>query len=294
MAGMDQAQNLRNIINSAELSISKTTTARVLTVTSGKGGVGKSNVAINLAVQFKKQGKRVIILDADFGLANIEIMFGAIPRYHLGDLIKKGRPLNEIITWGPMGIGFISGGSGILGMSNLKQDELRQIISSLNELDDLADIVIIDTGAGISDAVMEFLLASAEVILVTTLEPTSITDAYSLVKALSSHSRFKKNHTCMNVIINRAANEGDGKSLADKLNTVVSRYLNLELSYLGTIPQDAWLERAIMQQMPVSMHYPTARSSRAFELIAHRLLNANMEKSTRSSMAVFISRIFGK
>lgn len=163
---MDQAEQLRNIIKAN--SRAQKPEARVLTVTSGKGGVGKSNTSINLAIQFRKMGQKVIILDADFGLANIEIMFGAVPKYNLSDLIYEGKGIKEIITKGPMGVGFISGGSGIAGLSNLTQDNIHCIVQSLAELDSLADVVIIDTGAGISDAVMEFLVASGEILLVTT------------------------------------------------------------------------------------------------------------------------------
>ena len=174
---MDQASGLRNIIKANQTR----PLARVITVTSGKGGVGKSNTAINLAVQFRKMGQRVIILDADFGLANIEIMFGAVPKHNLYDLIYKGMKMEDIITWGPSEIGFISGGSGIAGMSDLSRDYLTYIIQNLAQLDAMADIIIVDTGAGISDAVLEFLVASGEIIVVTTPEPTSITDSYSLL-----------------------------------------------------------------------------------------------------------------
>ena len=157
---MDQAEQLR-IIKASQ--IKSKPLARVMTVTSGKGGVGKSNVSINLAIQFRRMGKKVIILDADFGLANIEIMFGAVPKHNLYDLIYQGKNITDIITRGPMDIGFISGGSGIAGMSNLSQDYLNYIIHNLAQLDKIADIIIVDTGAGISDAVLEFLVACGEV-----------------------------------------------------------------------------------------------------------------------------------
>ena len=169
---MDQAEQLRNIIKNQ--TPKQRPRARVITVTSGKGGVGKSNVSINLAVQLRKMGQRVIIFDADFGLANIEVMFGAVPKHNLSDLIYQGKNIREIITMGPMDIGFISGGSGIAGLSNLGRDYINYLIQNLAELDMLADVIIIDTGAGISDAVIEFLVASGEVLLVTTPEPTSI------------------------------------------------------------------------------------------------------------------------
>ena len=151
---MDQAEQLRIIKASQQVR----PLARVITVTSGKGGVGKSNTSINLAIQFRKMEKRVIILDADFGLANIEIMFGAVPKHNLCDLIYQGKNIKDIITWGPMDVGFISGGSGIAGMSNLSRDYLNYIIQNLAQLDSIADIIIVDTGAGISDAVLEFLV----------------------------------------------------------------------------------------------------------------------------------------
>ena len=138
---MDQAQQLRNIIKAGNTTYNRPL-ARIITVTSGKGGVGKSNTAINLAIQFRKEGKRVIILDADFGLANIEIMFGAVPKHNLSDLIYQGKNMKEIITWGPMEVGFISGGSGIAGLSNLGREHLNCIIKNLSELDTIADVVI--------------------------------------------------------------------------------------------------------------------------------------------------------
>ncbi len=287
---MDQAEQLRNIIKMNNQPTRPL--ARVITVTSGKGGVGKSNVAINLAVQFRKMGQRVIILDADFGLANIEIMFGTVPMHNLSDLIYKGKNIKEIITWGPMEIGFISGGSGIAGLSNLAREYLTYIIQNLAELDAIADVVIVDTGAGISDAVLEFLVASGEIILVTTPEPTSITDSYSLLKALNRHSRFSVEASQIKVIANRVSNEEEGKSLFLKLNAVVARYIKLPLTFLGAIPHDPLLAQAVMQQMPVSMQSPNAKSVKAFETIANTLMNKELNKHLQKrGMAAFFSHI---
>ena len=283
---MDQAEQLRNIIKAGNINQKM---ARVLTVTSGKGGVGKSNTAINLAIQFRKLGKKVIILDADFGLANIEIMFGTVPKHNLCDLIYQGKSMRDIITWGPMEIGFISGGSGIVGMANLSQDYLSYIIRNLAELDSIADIVIVDTGAGISNAVLEFLVASGEILLVTTPQPTSITDSYSLLKALSRHPRFSTETSQVKMIANRVEKEEEGQNLYNKLNIVVSRYLKLPFAYLGTVPQDAQLSRAVIQQVPVSMQNPTAKSSLAYEAIAAKLMN--MESVKKRGMAAFFSHI---
>jgi flagellar biosynthesis protein FlhG len=285
---MDQAEQLR-ILKANQVN---RPLARVITVTSGKGGVGKSNTSINLAINFKKMGYRVVILDADFGLANIEIMFGAIPKHNLCDLIYQGKNIKDIITWGPMGVGFISGGSGIAGMSNLNRDYLNYIIQNLVELDSLADIIIIDTGAGISDTVLEFLVAGGEILLVTTPEPTSITDSYSLLKALSRHPRYDKENTTIKMIANRVNKEEEGWNLFQKLNAVVERYLKMPISYLGSVPQDDKLLKAVMQQTPVSLQNPTAKSSQAYEVMAHKLMNKEEEaKQPRRGMAAFFSHI---
>ena len=285
---MDQAEQLR-ILKSNRQSRPM---ARVIAVTSGKGGVGKSNTAINLAIQFRRKDKKVIILDADFGLANIEVMFGAVPKNNLYDLIYQGKAIREIITWGPMEVGFISGGSGIAGMANLSRDYLNCIIQNLAELDSLADIIIVDTGAGISDAVLEFLVSSGEVVLVTTPEPTSITDSYSLLKALYRHPRFSENDTKVKMLANRVDKEAEGQILFSKLNAVVTRYLEIPMTYLGSIPQDSQLSKAVMQQVPVSLQNPGARSSQAYEQIAGRLLGEKETKrQPKRGMAAFFSHL---
>mgnify|MGYP001625342488 CR=1 FL=1 len=288
---MDQAEQLRIIKADKQTR----PLARVITVTSGKGGVGKSNTSINLAIQFRRLGKKVIILDADFGLANIEIMFGAVPKHNLYDLIYQGKNIREIITWGPMEVGFISGGSGIAGMSNLSRDYLGYIIQNLVQLDAIADIIIVDTGAGIADAVLEFLVASGEILLLTTPEPTSITDSYSLLKALYLHPRFSEDDTKVKMIANRVEKEQEGEILFQKLNSVVARYLKVPMTYLGSVPQDTQLARAVMQQVPVSLQNPEAKSSLAYEKIALRLLE--MEETRRQpqrGMAAFFSHIINK
>lgn len=288
---MDQAEQLRII----KANRQSRPLARVITVTSGKGGVGKSNTSINLAIQFRKIGKRVIILDADFGLANIEIMFGAVPKHNLCDLIYQGKNIQEIITWGPMEVGFISGGSGIAGLSNLNRDYLDYIIQNLAELDAITDIIIVDTAAGISDAVLEFLVASGEILLVTTPEPTSITDSYSLLKALYRHSRFDEENTKVKMIANRVSKEEEGEILFNKLNAVVARYLKVPMTYLGSVPQDAQLAKSVMLQTPVSIQNPGARSSQAYEQIAKRLLDKEeAQRQPKRGMAAFFSHIISK
>lgn len=275
---MDQAQQLRNVIKKQN-QINQNV-ARVVTVTSGKGGVGKSNLAVNLAVQLRKAGKRVVIFDADFGLANVEVMFGAIPQYNLSDFIYRGKGIKEIITPGPMDIGFISGGSGIIGLNNLYREQIMYLVKSINELNDLADFIIIDTGAGISDQVLEFVMASPEVLLVSTPEPSSLTDSYSLLKALYRNPNFVAGGTTIHVVSNRVTSTDEGQGVYDKLNSVVSQFLHGKLNYLGMIPQDAALEKSVRQQQTVSLLEPNSRSAQAFEILAGNLLNGTNNQVT--------------
>ncbi len=194
-----------------------------------------------------------------------------------------------------MEVGFISGGSGIAGMSNLDKDYLNYIIQNLTELDEMADTIVVDTGAGISDAVLEFLVASGEILLVTTPEPTSITDSYSLLKALNRHPRYLRDTTQIKVLANKVSNEAEAEALYAKLEAVVARYLKMPISYLGMIPQDNQLSRAVMQQKPVSLDTPRARSAVAFELIAAKLMNKELNKNlTKRGMAAFFSHIVSR
>lgn len=267
---MDQAQNLRNIIK--QINQTEAGQARIITVTSGKGGVGKTSISINLAIQFRKQGKSVIIFDADFGLANIEVMFGAIPKYNLADMIYRGKSIKDIIVKGPMDIGFISGGSGINGLGNLSYDQINYLVYKLRELESLADIIIVDTGAGISDSVLGFVASGSEVLLVATPEPTSITDAYALLKALNVKAGFESENTIIQVIANRVSSHEEGVNLYNKLNVVVSKFLNIKLNFLGIVPKDDNLGKAVMQQKPVSLIYPNSVASKHFANLASELL----------------------
>lgn len=269
---MDQAQNLRNIVKKNTVVKENEKKSRIITVTSGKGGVGKTSVSINLAIQFRLQGKSVIIFDADFGLANIEVMIGAIPKYNLSDLIYRGKDLNDIIMKGPMDIGFISGGSGISGFGDLTKDQLTYLVYKIKELESMADIIIIDTGAGISSAVMDFVVVSNEVILVTTPEPTSITDSYSLLKALNKRDDFDKSQNHIKIVANRVRNYEEGANLYNKLNVVVNKFLNFNIEFLGIIENDENMSKAVIQQKPISMAYPNSKGAKSFKKISDTLL----------------------
>lgn len=273
---MDQAEGIRNVI---KLHNQKNVpNARVITVTSGKGGVGKTSVAVNMAIQLRKLGKKVIIFDADLGLANVEVMFGAIPKYNLSDLIYQRKEINDIITEGPMEIGFISGGSGITTMNNLSKDQIGYLVHSLHKLDTLADFILIDTGAGVADSVLEFVIASPEVMLVTTPEPSSLIDSYSLLKALYRKPGFGRNGIQINVIANKVNSAKEGRQVFEKLESVVSQFLNGNLNYFGMIPQDNNIEKAVRQQKTVSLSAPDSNVSRAFEVLANNLVSGEQNQ----------------
>ena len=282
---MDQAQNLRNIIK-AENAVP--VLSRVITITSGKGGVGKSNLAINLAISLSRLGKKVVVLDADFGLANIEVMLGIRPQYNLSDLMFRGKSLSEIITKGPENVGFISGGSGIREMTNLTKDQLANLSARLSELDRQADVVIIDTGAGISENVMEFVMSSAEVLLVATPEPTSITDAYALLKTLDRQPEFTREHCHIKLIANKVNDDQSGKELFEKLSVVADKFLNISLEYRGAVPTDSNINKAVMKQQPLSIAFPKSQASRAIDDIAKLIIDPQGEtvnKSKRRGLA---------
>ena len=286
---MDQAQQLRNVIKQKNQGPAKN--AQVITVTSGKGGVGKSNISVNLAVQLTKLGKKVIIFDADFGLANVEVMFGMLPKFNLSVLIYQRKTIRDIITPGPMGIGFISGGSGILSLNNLYREQILYMVKCIEELNDLADFIIIDTGAGISDQVMEFVVASPEVLLVTTIEPSSLTDAYSLLKALYRYPGFTPEGTSIHVLSNKVFSVEEGKTVYEKINSVVQQFLNRSLDYIGMIPHDTELEKAVRQQKIVSIQSPNSRSAKAFAELAEKLVDGT---SSESKAKWGISEIFSR
>ena len=211
-------------------------------------------------------------------------------------LIFKGKNITEIITEGPNGIGFISGGSGIVALSNLNREQISFLIRNLSYLDQMADFIIIDTGAGISDSVMDFVLASPEIIMVSTPEPSSLTDSYSLLKTLYRNPAFQKESGKVKVITNKVNSSEDAAMVYRKLDTVVTKFLDGNLEFLGMIPADTEIDKAIRQQKPVSILYPKAASSKAFLKIADNLLNNReeqiiMRKGITQMISNFMNRI---
>lgn len=286
---IDQAESLRKIVSS-QLEANNTImrSARVITVTSGKGGVGKSNVVVNLAVQLQKIGKRVVIVDADFGLANIEVILGIVPQFNLCDVMSGTKIITDVITDGPMKIKFLSGGSGVQDLIRLSEKQLSFFIKNLSLLDKMADIILIDTGAGLTDTVLSFSKAADEIILVTTPEPTSITDAYALVKTLCNQNR----HTIptIKLLVNRVEDEQEGREIYDKLKQVSKRFLGINIEELGYVPYDKALVKSVKLQEPVSMSFPKSEVSRAFEMISKKLSPIDTVNKSGSGFTSFVKR----
>ncbi len=283
---MDQAEKLRKMMQQEE----KKPEARVITVTSGKGGVGKTSISLNLAIQMAKLGKRVVVFDADFGLANIEVMLGIRPQYNLADMIFRGKELKEIITPSEDGISFISGGSGIQELAIMSREQVLSLTGKLAELDEFADVIIIDTGAGISDSVLEFVVASSEVLLVVTPEPTSIIDAYALLKALNRKAEYSKENTTIKIISNKAKDEAEGKQIFEKMSVVAEKFLQVPLVYIGAVPMDTQIPSAVMRQKPLSVINPDAAAAKAIRQLAKKLLEIDtMEKSNKKGISKLFS-----
>ena len=278
---MDQATNLRNIIKKNQVW-HQPKRARVITVTSGKGGVGKSNLSVNLAIQLKKLGRKVVIFDADFGLANVEVIFGIVPKYNLFDMIYNSKSIHEVLTPGPLGIEFLSGGSGVKELLKLDSGQIRFLVERLMELDRYADVIIIDTGAGISDSVLSFIYASTEIILVTTPEPTSVTDAYAVLKAIRNEGN-NLHEKKISVVINRVSNDDEGMDIFNKLNRVSERFLKFKLRNIGFLPEDKLLPKAVIEQKPISLLYPKASVTKAFERLGVNVLKDRLYEENHSS-----------
>ena len=281
---MDQADSLRNHAANGRLGRPP---LKVFAVTSGKGGVGKTNITANLAIHVAKTGKRVLVIDADLGLANIEIVFGLKPKFHLGDVLGGGRPIEEVLIQGPHGICLLPAGSGIQNLTQLSDAEKMQFISALDPLEDLFDVVFIDSGAGIGDNVLFFVGAAQEAILVVNPEPTSLIDAYAVVKVLSQKAGVKS----FSVVVNSVVDELTARGVFNKLTTVTNRFLSARMRHLGYIPRDENFHRAIMAQQPLVDMFPTSPASRALGDIARRLFEGVPATKLDSGLKVMWQRL---
>lgn len=260
----DQATVLRKM---AHQNIAPKGTLRVISVTSGKGGVGKTNFTVNLALALIDFGYRVIILDGDLGLANVDIACGITPRFTLEHLLSGEKTIEEILVFGPKGLGILPGGSGVQDLANIDRAHLENVIRNLGRLEGLADILIIDTGAGLGHTVLNFLKASDDIILLTTPEPTAVTDAYGMLKALHSEDNEEKNLQ-VNVVVNRVSNENDAKATFERLENAVQKFLHGSVSLLGWVYDDPSVSKAIMNQEPLAIGFPKSTAYSCIQWIA--------------------------
>ena len=258
--------------------------ARVIAVTSGKGGVGKTNFSANLALHLARTGSRVIVLDADLGLANIHVLLGITPRFNMEHVMRGEKRLADIIHPTPWGIRIIGGGSGIEELANLTDIQRHSFIQGLMQLDNLADIILIDTGAGVSRNVLSFVLAADEVIVISTPEPTSIADAYAVMKVVCHENPSAR----MKLVINMANGEEDAQRASERLCLVTRQFLDVELKYLGYIPQDQMVSRAVRQQKPLLISYPASPAGRSIERIAGQL---GYKNESSKGMRHFLSHL---
>lgn len=267
----DQAAKLRELVQQrafSPITPKNERNARVIAITSGKGGVGKSNITVNLALALSRQGQRVLIIDADLGMANVDLLLGCSPDYNFSHLLSQSCSITDIVAQGPGEIQYISGGSGIKDLANLSERELYVISSQLSNLDDLADIILIDTGAGISQNVLHFVTCADEVIVVTTPEPTAMTDAYAIVKATS----VQRSQVQLGLIINRVRSKEEARSVMASLARACEKFLAVSVSELGFLPEDMYVGKAVRRQQPFYLLYPTARASDGINSIACALL----------------------
>lgn len=274
--GYDQAAHLRELVaRKSGMAAGAPARAglRTLAVASGKGGVGKTSLTLNLALLLTRQGRQVVVFDADLGMANIDVLLGITPRYTLYDFIRGEKELAEIMVTGPLGLKIIPGSSGVAELANLGQAQRSRVIAALSRLDQEAEIMVIDTSAGISQNVLGFLLASDEVLVVLTPEPTAVTDAYGLIKVLSRYEKQKKIH----LVVNRAASEAQAREAAQKIQLVAHTFLGLEPDYLDYIQEDKCVGQAVCSQQPLVLGYPAARASRDMTRLVWRLLGESRE-----------------
>lgn len=279
MYNPDQAEGIRKMTRSRPV--------RVLAIASGKGGVGKTNVAVNLGICLSALGRRVMLLDADMGLANVDVLLGLHPRYNLSHLFNGERSLEEIVVQGPGGLLIVPGASGIQRMSELPLAEQAGLIRAFGENETDVDVMIVDAAAGISGNVTNFARACQEIVLVTCDEPTSLTDVYAFIKLMNRDYGIDR----FQILANMVRDEAQGLALYDKLCKVTDRYLDVSLNFLGAIPLDEELKKAVRKQMPVSLLNPQSKAARAFRELARKTDALPISDRNSGGLAFFVERM---
>lgn len=276
----DQTAGLRQMQQTAR-------PVKVIAIASGKGGVGKTNVTVNLGVALATQGKQVVLLDADLGLANIDVMLGLHPQFNLLHVLNGSKSLSEILVDGPAGMQIIPAASGVKKMAELSPAEHAGMIQAFSELEQHIDVLLIDSAAGIADSVISFSRAAQEVIVVVCDEPASITDAYALIKLLSREHGVERFH----IIANMSRNVQEGRELFDKINMVCDRFLEVTLDFMGIVPFDEDLRRAVKKQRSVVDYMPRSKSAAAFAHLAKKIEFWPVSKAPSGHMEFFVERL---
>ncbi|PPE74080.1 cobyrinic acid a,c-diamide synthase [Solimonas fluminis] len=260
---------------------------QVIAVTSGKGGVGKTNVSVNLAVALASEGKQVMLLDGDLGLANVDVLLGLQPTHNLSHVIEGQCSLEDTILSGPAGVMVIPASSGKRRMAELTPVENAGLVHAFSELKRPLDVLIVDTAAGIADSVITFSQASQEVVVVVTNDPSSLTDAYALIKVLNRDHGVKRVH----VLANMVASGNEARELFDNLRRVAERFLDVTLDFMGMVPADDWLRRAVRRQRSVVDAYPNCPSSHAFKTLAKKIESWGRPEGARGNLEFFVERL---
>ena len=267
--------------------MNKVKPVRVIAVTSGKGGVGKTNLSVNIGIALSQMGRRVVLMDADMGLANVDILLGVYPNFNLSHLLSGEKTLDEIMIDGPSGLRVIPGASGIQKMSELTATEQASVIHAFSESDQDIDVLIVDTAAGISSSVVNFARASQEIIVVVCDEPTSLTDAYAFIKLLNRDYGLSNFH----VITNMVQTVQQGHALFQKLSKVTDRSLDVTLRVAGAVPYDEYLRKSVQKQNPVVTGFPRSKAALALKTIAARIDTWPMKYQAGGYIEFFIERM---
>lgn len=286
---IDQAEDLRKIMESNDYSTNRQIkNTRIIAVSSGKGGVGKTNIAINLGIAYAKIGKKVIVMDADLGLANVNVCLGVIPKYNLFQLIKKQKRMKDIIIDTNYGIQIVAGASGFSKIANLTDEERVSFVNEISSLS-YADIIIIDTGAGVSKNVISFIMASDEAIIITTPEPTAITDAYGIIKIIATE--INNPNLELKLIVNRVHSFSEGRRVAERVISIAGQFLNIKVENLGMIYDDQVVSQGVIRQVPFISIDEKSKAAVGIKHIVSRLEGVEYKKG--SGVKNFMRKLLG-
>lgn len=296
----DQASNLRKLMEDrAETQVEESSivttdnlstqnkSSRVITITSGKGGVGKTNIAVNLAIAFQMIGKRVLLIDADIGMANVDVILGSISKHNMLDLLQDDIELQDVLVEGPHGVRYISGSSGVEKALNFTYEERRMLHKKLAACSDLADIILIDTGAGLGRHVVDFVTAADEVLLITTPEPTSVSDAFAVIKVYTQHSERKN----IRLVVNRIFDDEECIEITEKLSATSKKLLNMPIECVGYIFEDRTVIECVKKQIPFIVEKPNCLASKCIKQLVESLLDGKQMTVSKGWLS-FLSDIF--